>query len=217
MTTKKATAAPPNRPRDRRLSLEDTAAMSIETTSGMIVIRTALIHNVPMGSTMATMRSSPGAPEEASAAPAISPTTSAASATQVTRRMSRFIRETDSVVNNASRRASPGYKTLQVPTRLQRVATRDYHMRNPTRLALLLSLTAATSVAAQGPEAPRRAGPGGPPAAQMLLAQTGELELTDAQVVRLAAIARRSESRRRALRAAMDSAETRFGNQSGDT
>jgi Spy/CpxP family protein refolding chaperone len=90
-------------------------------------------------------------------------------------------------------------------------------MRIAIRSVILFSLTAATTVAAQGPGAPRRAGPGGPPAAQMLLAQTGELELTDAQVVRLAAIARRSESRRRAMRAAMDSAETRFGNQPGDT
>ncbi|MGH7677329.1 MAG: Spy/CpxP family protein refolding chaperone [Gemmatimonadaceae bacterium] len=49
----------------------------------------------------------------------------------------------------------------------------------------------------------------------MLLAQTGELELTDAQVVRLAAIARRSEARRRSLRASMDSAESRL--QPGDT
>jgi len=51
----------------------------------------------------------------------------------------------------------------------------------------------------------------------MLLAQTGELELTDAQVVRLAAIARRSEARRRSMRAAMDSAQARFGGQPGDS
>jgi Spy/CpxP family protein refolding chaperone len=95
-------------------------------------------------------------------------------------------------------------------------------MQKTIRSVVLLSLTAVTAVAAQGPGpggpgASRRMGPGGPPAAQMLLAQTGELELTDAQVVRLAAIARRSESRRRALRAAMDSAETRFRGQPGDT
>jgi hypothetical protein len=41
--------------------------------------------------------------------------------------------------------------------------------------------------------------------AQYLLAQTGELNLTDAQVTRLAAIARRSAERRRAFRAQMDS------------
>ena len=52
-------------------------------------------------------------------------------------------------------------------------------------------------------------GPGGGSAvndpAQFLLSQTGELKLTDAQVTRLAAIARRSAERRRALRAQMDS------------
>jgi Spy/CpxP family protein refolding chaperone len=41
--------------------------------------------------------------------------------------------------------------------------------------------------------------------AQYLLAHTGELNLTDAQVTRLAAIARRSAERRRAFRAQMDS------------
>ena len=41
--------------------------------------------------------------------------------------------------------------------------------------------------------------------AQFLLAQTGELNLTDAQVTRLAAIARRSAERRRSLRVQMDS------------
>jgi hypothetical protein len=52
-------------------------------------------------------------------------------------------------------------------------------------------------------------GPGGGGAiddpAQFLLAHTGELELTDAQVTRLAAIARRSAARRRALLVQMDS------------
>jgi hypothetical protein len=51
-------------------------------------------------------------------------------------------------------------------------------------------------------------GPGGSAVndpAQFLLSQTGELKLTDAQVTRLAAIARRSADRRRALRAQMDS------------
>jgi len=41
--------------------------------------------------------------------------------------------------------------------------------------------------------------------AAFLLAQTGELKLTDAQVTRLAAIARRSADRRRAIRARVDS------------
>jgi len=44
--------------------------------------------------------------------------------------------------------------------------------------------------------------------AQFLLAQTGELNLTDAQVTRLAAIARRTTERRRALRIQMDSLRT---------
>jgi hypothetical protein len=48
-----------------------------------------------------------------------------------------------------------------------------------------------------------------------MLAHTGELDLTDAQVLKLAAIARRSEARRRSMRAAMDSAQERFGPQAG--
>jgi hypothetical protein len=46
---------------------------------------------------------------------------------------------------------------------------------------------------------------GGMGAASKLLSQTGELQLTDQQVVKLAAIARREGTRRRALRATMDS------------
>jgi hypothetical protein len=56
----------------------------------------------------------------------------------------------------------------------------------------------------------------GPPAAEMLLSNVGELELTDQQVVRLAAIARRSAARRRSLTSVMDSARTRF-TQPGDS
>ena len=52
-------------------------------------------------------------------------------------------------------------------------------------------------------------GPGGGGAvedpAQFLLAHTGELKLTDAQVTRLAGIARRSAERRQSLRTQMDS------------
>jgi hypothetical protein len=43
----------------------------------------------------------------------------------------------------------------------------------------------------------------------MLLAETGALQLTDAQVVRLAAIARRAEDRHRALRTRLDSLRPR--------
>ena len=85
------------------------------------------------------------------------------------------------------------------------------------RILALLSLSAAGAAAQGPPQGPPPGDPGrGPgPAAQMLLAQTGELELTDAQVIKLAAIARRSEARRRAMRAAMDSGARRF--QPGDT
>ncbi len=44
--------------------------------------------------------------------------------------------------------------------------------------------------------------------ASMFLAHTGDLQLTDAQVTKLAAIARRAESRQKAIRARMDSAMT---------
>jgi hypothetical protein len=43
----------------------------------------------------------------------------------------------------------------------------------------------------------------------MLLSQTGTLQLTDAQVVRLASIARRAEDRHRALRTRLDSLRPR--------
>ena len=62
------------------------------------------------------------------------------------------------------------------------------------------------------PMGPRMAGPMGPPmgppaidAASMLLAHTGEFKLTDAQVTRLAAIARRTADRHKAMMASMDS------------
>jgi len=87
----------------------------------------------------------------------------------------------------------------------------------------MMSFLAAATVQAQQPGAPP--GPGGRPAfgmmagipggggaspvgatADFLLAHTGDLALTDAQVVRLAAISRRTEARRRAFVARMDSA-----------
>ena len=49
------------------------------------------------------------------------------------------------------------------------------------------------------------AGPMMMDAASMLLAHTGDMQLTDAQVTRLAAIARRSEAREVAMRARLDS------------
>lgn len=60
-------------------------------------------------------------------------------------------------------------------------------------------------------QAPRPAAGRGAPGAEMFLARTGELGLTDAQVTRLAAIARRSAARRQATRASFDSIRTRFG------
>jgi len=88
--------------------------------------------------------------------------------------------------------------------------------RQPFLTAVVCAATAVTLGAQQprghmGPGA--MPGPGGMGArggavddpAQFLLAQTGELNLTDAQVTRLAAIARRSAERRRSLRVQMDS------------
>jgi hypothetical protein len=88
---------------------------------------------------------------------------------------------------------------------------------------LMKALTLAVCVAAMplalhaqqpGPGAPGGAMAGGSmafgraPGAEFFLAHTGDLQLTDAQVTRLAAIARRTEARHRALRASMDSAMT---------
>jgi hypothetical protein len=58
-----------------------------------------------------------------------------------------------------------------------------------------------------GPAMDRRGSGGGAidEPAEFLLSRTGELQLTDAQVTRLAAIARRSADRRRSMRAQMDS------------
>ena len=66
------------------------------------------------------------------------------------------------------------------------------------------------------PMAGQMGAPMGARTAQMLLARTAELDLTDAQVVKLAAIARKAEARHRARQAAMDSARTRF-TQPGDS
>ncbi|HEX8245659.1 MAG TPA: hypothetical protein VF541_19255 [Longimicrobium sp.] len=82
------------------------------------------------------------------------------------------------------------------------------------RIALMAGLALALSagtLAAQGPgrsegpgngviPGPPPLGPGGPHGAGFLLAMTGELRLTDAQVVRLAAIARRAAERHQAQR-----------------
>ena len=102
--------------------------------------------------------------------------------------------------------------------------------RLSTSLALIGVLALAPNLGAQTPNSgapvPRRAGPprGGPPAGMpmgmpmgapmgpdisaMLLSHTGELKLSDQQVTRLAAIARRTSERRDAMRRSMDSLMT---------
>jgi hypothetical protein len=74
-------------------------------------------------------------------------------------------------------------------------------------LGLFLSAVTLSAVPAkaQGGRDFGRGGLAGPRGAEFFLARTGELRLTDAQVVRLAAIARRSADRRRAVRASLDS------------
>src|SRR5687767_12652488 len=74
-------------------------------------------------------------------------------------------------------------------------------------LAFALSAASMLSIPANAQPGGDGGGRGGPPrrGAEFFLARTGELRLTDAQVVRLAAIARRSADRRRAMRASMDS------------
>jgi hypothetical protein len=89
-------------------------------------------------------------------------------------------------------------------------------MISTLRIVTLLSIGAVSIAAAQGP-GPRPSAPRRAPAAQLLLSRVGELELTDAQVVRLAAIARRAEVRRRSMRAALDSARTRLVAQPADS
>lgn len=80
-------------------------------------------------------------------------------------------------------------------------------MRRIITAAVAACLTGVTALAAQ----PAGRGQGGPMSgplgntAEFLLSQTGELRLTDAQVTRLAAIARRSADRRRAVRERLDS------------
>ena len=79
------------------------------------------------------------------------------------------------------------------------------------RLASVGLAVTAVSLFALSASAQRGPGPGGPPGAgaEFFLARTGDLRLTDAQVIRLAAIARRTADRRRAMRASMDSLATR--------
>ncbi|MFL5616243.1 MAG: hypothetical protein ACJ796_21435 [Gemmatimonadaceae bacterium] len=80
--------------------------------------------------------------------------------------------------------------------------------------SLVVSAVGAANLSAQAQQpAPGPGGTGGPgfgvPGVEMLLSQTGALQLSDAQVVRLAAIARRSADRRRALMTRLDSLRPR--------
>src|SRR6478735_7461973 len=104
-------------------------------------------------------------------------------------------------------------------------------MTNALALIGALALTAqlqAQSPSSPGPQPNRRAGPpsgtrpmpapgpgmmgrAGPDVAEQLLAHTGELKLSDQQVTRLAAIARRSADRRQGMRRSMDSLMTARG------
>lgn len=82
-------------------------------------------------------------------------------------------------------------------------------MRRRYLSVLILSLGAPSMVRAQAPM-PGGGGPGpGVPGIEMFLSQAGPLQLTDAQVVKLAAIARRADERHRALRTRLDSLRPR--------
>ena len=101
-------------------------------------------------------------------------------------------------------------------------------MRRSFHLLAIITLTAASATAQDQPGRgmPSRAMPpmgrmrgtagamAGEGSAQMLLARSAQLELTDAQVVKLAGIARRAEARRKTMRGAMDSARARFAEPS---
>jgi hypothetical protein len=69
-------------------------------------------------------------------------------------------------------------------------------------LAALSALVTAPTLSAQGP--------GRGPAVEFLLARTGTLQLSDQQVVKLAAIARRAADRHKTMHASFDSLRTQF-------
>ena len=80
------------------------------------------------------------------------------------------------------------------------------------RSGLLATIIAAGTLAAQGPAGAGERAPaprGAAPAAQLFLANSAQLQLNDQQVTRLAAIARRAESREQARRAAFDTLRAR--------
>ena len=69
----------------------------------------------------------------------------------------------------------------------------------------MAAIAMSAPLAAQGPDGPPPGGMERSGAASMFLAHTGELKLTDAQVTRLAGIARRSADRHAAMRGSADS------------
>lgn len=79
--------------------------------------------------------------------------------------------------------------------------------RTSCSISLTCALLLASAAGAQGPGTPPLGAGDSPIAnpAQFLLSHTGDLKLTDAQVVRLAAVARRADERHHAMRASMDS------------
>jgi Spy/CpxP family protein refolding chaperone len=90
--------------------------------------------------------------------------------------------------------------------RLEPICGGKYLMK---RLMLSAVVGLATTAAVVGAQGPRGAGPVENPA-EFLLSHTGEFKLTDAQVTRLAAIARRSADRRQAMRTQLDSMRPSF-------
>jgi hypothetical protein len=81
---------------------------------------------------------------------------------------------------------------------------REYMLKTFCLVAALLPAT----LAAQGPTRQ--------PGVEFLLARTGTLQLTDQQVVKLAAIARRAADRHKAMRASFDSLRTQM-HRGGDS
>src|SRR5579862_613270 len=76
--------------------------------------------------------------------------------------------------------------------------------------ALVASLPLAAPIAGAQMPGPGMLGPGRGPAVTFLLSHTGQLQLTDPQVVKLAAIARRAADRHKAMRASFDSLRMQF-------
>ena len=86
-------------------------------------------------------------------------------------------------------------------------------MRSLIITGALVAIAGSGALAQAPATPPDRVAPG----AEMLLARTGELGLTDAQVTRLAAIARRGAARREGMRASRDSIRSRLAGQRPDS